>query len=211
MIERHFDLARLLQPCAPAIFFRQYWGQRPLLLLRRQIEYYAALFSMRNADAVLRLASLRYPDLQLLNKERQAVPLERFGRMQTASRHDSGVPEVSHLYGAYAQGGIIFVHALQKYWQTIAALCRNLEQSFTHPVNADLYLAHKDSPGFRPHFHTHDEFILQIAGRELWRLYDVMPLMSGNHRPQPLLQEELPPPEHENDLQPGDLLYIPRG
>jgi hypothetical protein len=193
------------------MFFEQYWGQQPLILLRGKPDYYAHLFAMRDVDSVLRFAHLKYPDLQLTHKDQHASPLAISEGMQAASLPDDGVPDVTHLYGAYAQGGMMFVHALQEHWEPIAALCRNLEQAFHHPVNADLYLVHRDSPGFRPHYHTYDDFVLQLEEVERWHTYDYTPQRALHPSNQPLPEDNLPPPAHEVDLQPGDLLYIPRG
>jgi hypothetical protein len=211
MCDGQVNFACLLQPSEPAIFFQHYWGQQPLILLRDKPHYYAQLLTLRDGDSVLRFAHLRYPDIQLTNQAQHGSPLAIFEGMQTASLHDYGVPDVNRLYGAYAQGGMIFVRALHKHWEPIAVLCRNLEQAFHHPVNADLYLVHKDSPGFRPHYHTYDDFVLQLEGAERWRTYDYTPQRALHPSNQPLPEGDLPPPAHEVDLQPGDLLYIPRG
>ena len=211
MRERHFGMERLLRPVEPARFFQNYWGQQSLILLRNNPRYYAGLFTMRDVDVVLRCGHLRYPDIQLTRQDKAALPREMYAGMGTTSPQDSGGPDVNQLYSAYAQGGILFVRALQQHWATIAALCRSLEQCFTHPVSADLYLVHKDSQGFRPHYHTYDDFVLQLEGGELWRTYDFTPQPSVHPSNQPLPQEELPPPAHEVYLQSGDLLYIPRG
>jgi Cupin superfamily protein len=211
MCERHFNVEYLLQPVELALFFQHYWGQQPLVLLRHDPQYYAGLFAMRDVDVVLRCGHLRYPDIQLTRQDQAALPQEMYVGMPTPSPQDYGVPDVNRLYRAYAQGGILFVRALQQHWATVAALCRSLEQCCTHPVNADLYLVHKDSQGFRPHYHPYDDFVLQLEGSELWRTYDFTPQPSVHPSNQPLLQEELPPPAQEVYLQPGDLLYIPRG
>ena len=41
MFDVHFDFERLLHPSEPALFFKQYWGKQPLILLRNTTNYYA--------------------------------------------------------------------------------------------------------------------------------------------------------------------------
>ena len=132
-------------------------------------------FANTRLGPILREFFARYPDIQLRHKDMQAAALEMVEGMHAASIQDYGVPDVDQLYRAYSQGGMLFIRALHKHWETVAALCRKLEQRFEHPVSADLYLVHQDSSGFRPHFHTYDDFVLQIEGCERWRTYDGTP------------------------------------
>jgi hypothetical protein len=90
-------------------------------------------------------------------------------------------------------------------------LCATLEHHFSHAVHANAYLTPGDSPGFTPHYDTHDVFVLQIAGNKRWRLFE--PPLTLPHRSQAFmpLGYVLPAPILELDLKPGDLLYMPRG
>jgi ribosomal protein L16 Arg81 hydroxylase len=63
-----------------------------------------------------------------------------------------------------------------------------------------------------PHYDTHEVFVLQIAGKKHWRVYE--PPLELPHRKQPFnpIGYSLPAkPLLEIDLEPGDLLYLPRG
>ena len=65
--------------------------------------------------------------------------------------------------------------------------------------------------GFSPHYDTHDVFILQIAGSKHWKIHK--PPINLPHRTQPY-HPQMPAPSApllELDLEPGDLLYMPRG
>ena len=100
---------------------------------------------------------------------------------------------------------------MQHRWPTIAAMCRNLEGVFGCPVHTNLYLTPPGAQGFAPHHDTHEVFVLQIDGEKHWRFY-------GAARELPLPEEkatfgkdELGLPTQEVFLQPGDLLYMPRG
>lgn len=65
--------------------------------------------------------------------------------------------------------------------------------------------------GFKPHQDNHDVFIAQAHGVKRWALYGTryeLPLKHQNHQV-PL--DQYGEPEHEFDLYPGDLLYLPRG
>ena len=101
--------------------------------------------------------------------------------------------------------------ALQRTWAPLRQLCAALEDEFSHPVHANAYLTPGDSPGFTPHYDTHEVFVLQIAGTKRWRVFQ--PPQPLPHRSQPFtpIGYALPAPLLELELKPGDLLYLPRG
>ncbi|MEV0343917.1 cupin domain-containing protein [Nocardia sp. NPDC050713] len=74
-------------------------------------------------------------------------------------------------------------------------------------VNA--YLTPPSAQGFATHCDTHDVFVLQISGVKRWSVFDTeveLPLRESR-RPPDVSGEPL----FEQELRPGDLLYIPRG
>src|SRR5262249_26034330 len=119
-------------------------------------------------------------------------------------------PGISELQSVYMQGRTVVIMTMQQRWRTIAVLCRNLERVFHCPVHANLYLTPAGAQGFDAHFDTHEVLVLQLEGRKTWRLY-------GPTRTLPLVDERFNLPRErlgqarEMELNPGDLLYVPRG
>lgn len=66
--------------------------------------------------------------------------------------------------------------------------------------------------GFAPHFDDVDVYVLQVEGRKRWRVYAPLP---GHALPRyssrDFVDAEVGPCVLEAVLQPGDLLYLPRG
>lgn len=93
----------------------------------------------------------------------------------------------------------------------VQGLCVALESDISHPVHANAYLTPGGFPGFTPHYDAHEVFVLQIAGAKHWRIFD--PPLPLPHRTQTFtpIGYDLPAPMLEIDLNPGDLLYLPRG
>jgi len=79
------------------------------------------------------------------------------------------------------------------------------------------YLSPVDGHAFPPHPDAQDVFILQIAGKKHWRVYQppvLLPYkdeMRGKPNTSALSYEELGAPLLDMLLEPGDLLYMPRG
>ena len=65
--------------------------------------------------------------------------------------------------------------------------------------------------GFGPHYDVHDVFIFQISGAKNWKIYP--PIFDLPHASQPFRPQMSPDsaPLLELDIEPGDLLYLPRG
>jgi hypothetical protein len=115
------------------------------------------------------------------------------------------------LYAEYRHGATIVLQALHERWPTLTILCRSLAWDLSAGVQVNAYLTPPNAQGLKPHYDTHDVFVLQAAGSKHWSLYDVptpLPL-----RGQPFESNSMSPgqPSEEFDLHPGDLLYVPRG
>lgn len=88
-----------------------------------------------------------------------------------------------------------------------------LQEYFHCMVGANIYLTPPNSQGFAPHYDDIEAFVLQIEGKKEWLLYP--PRNGSEHLPRessPNFQEnELGEPALQQILQPGDMLYFPRG
>ena len=78
-------------------------------------------------------------------------------------------------------------------------------------MQANAYLTPATAQGFAVHHDTHDVFVLQVAGRKRWRVYEpVFELPLKDQRWSPELGDP-GPPRDEFTLEAGDTLYLPRG
>lgn len=208
-----FGLDQVLAPVEAATFFEEYWETKPLLLSRHSPGYYDGLFSLRDLDYIIASTDLRFPAVRMV-KGGQAIPLARFAEDVVWGNdvyRGTIIPE--KFYREYRAGASAVFQALHRAWQPLNLFCRDLEKYFHHHVQTNVYLTPKSAQGFKPHYDTHDVFILQIAGRKHWRVYE--PPLTLPHRSQPpdnaKLRQEPGQLVLEIDLSPGDLLYLPRG
>jgi hypothetical protein len=103
------------------------------------------------------------------------------------------------------------LQALQLYWPAAALYCRDLEKQLGCPVQANAYQTPVAARGFAVHHDTHDVFVLQVAGRKRWRVYQpVVELPLKDQRWSPDLGDP-GEPIHDFTLEAGDTLYLPRG
>jgi ribosomal protein L16 Arg81 hydroxylase len=213
-----FDLTRLLKPVNPEDFFAEYWERKPLHIQRRDHGYYGSLLSQQDLEDIISSSDLRYPAIKLVPKGSNA-----FYRPETYTtnfRHGgdvfNGVPDIDKIFAEYRAGATVTLPGLEQNWEPLGALCRGLESTFDHAVRANVYITGGNTHGFTPHYDPHEVFVLQLAGKKHWRVYDqplALPLVSQPFGGQPFARnyDNPPPPQMEIDLEAGDLLYLPRG
>lgn len=211
MADADFDLRKLLAPVELETFLRDYWEKQPLHLSRQEPGRYSALFSSADVDTVIAFTRPKFADAGAFKPE---VPRQQsFVQGWLADRHlpeSNAFPSIAELRAVYARGKTVVIMTMQQRWLPIALLCRKLESFFHCPVHANLYLTPAGAQGFDAHFDTHEVLVLQLEGHKHWRLY-------GPTRKLPLVDERFNVPREqlgavrEIGLEPGDLLYIPRG
>jgi hypothetical protein len=86
-----------------------------------------------------------------------------------------------------------------------------VEAYLDHAVHTNIYITPGEVSGFGPHYDAHDVFIFQISGAKHWKIYK--PVFDLPHASQPFRSQMFRPcaPLLELDIEPGDLLYLPRG
>ena len=102
---------------------------------------------------------------------------------------------------------------LKTYSNSVWKVCSVLQEFFGCFTGANTYLTPPSTQGFAPHYDDVEVFMLQVEGRKRWRVYppfenDELPRTSSrNYHPKEVTQKE----EIYEILNPGDVLYVPRG
>ena len=107
--------------------------------------------------------------------------------------------------------GSVVINEMEKFCQPLERIHRDLENSLHCRVQTNLYITPGGAYGFRPHYDTHDVFIIQIQGKKTWKFYasDLkLPLMNQGRYVDP---DRLGNTARTIDLSQGDVLYVPRG
>jgi len=108
------------------------------------------------------------------------------------------------------EGATLIVDAVNEISPALQQLCSGLSAEFTASSQANLYACWGTTQGFDVHWDDHDVFVVQLEGCKEWALYGASETAPTRRGPAP----EASPPDREPErmvLEPGDVLYLPRG
>ena len=210
MSARAVDFERLLQPLDSATFFREHWEQRRLVLARNDPSYYAGLFAAGDVDALIYFGRTRFLDAERSLQGASSTVLRGLPQEGEPPGASGGLG-LLELRKLHAEKKTVLVHSLQLRVPAVAALARSLEAALHYPVNVNMYLTPAGAQGFGPHFDDHDVFIMQLEGYKHWRLYPPTRELPLKFEEPMVPRERLTGPVEEVRMEPGDLLYLPRG
>jgi bifunctional lysine-specific demethylase and histidyl-hydroxylase NO66 len=113
-------------------------------------------------------------------------------------------------------GASLVANHVHRVCPEVGAVAHMLEHEFAARVAANVYCSFKGVQAFQTHFDLHDVFAVQVEGEKLWRVYEsradapVLPLPPGDEI-EKWLNESRGRLLFEVTMQPGDILYLPRG
>lgn len=200
------DFASLIAPTDVATFMKRHWERAPLFVDRNEPNFHQGLFGLHDVEpAVAAAVGSPTPAVQAVRSidgmtTHRELRIDASGRTIVASVHE-----------AYADGHTVIVNHVNRTNVAVAGLCAEVERVLQHPVGCNLFLTPADACGFVPHYDAMDTFFLQIHGTKRWLVWPpVVQLPMGERfdKPDP---ETLGPPLLEVDLEPGDMLFLPRG
>ena len=114
----------------------------------------------------------------------------------------------------YLDGGALTLEHFDRDHLPLGKLCQDLQALF-YFVRANLYLSGPATQSFAVHADAGDIFAIQVSGRKQWTLYNRTASVEWPLFPHlrygSLSKAELGQPIEQVTLEPGDLLYVPRG
>ncbi|MFP4148278.1 MAG: JmjC domain-containing protein [Nitriliruptoraceae bacterium] len=174
-------------------FVRDDFGQQPRAFAGVDPGGFADLLSLDDVDHLIASTALRAPAFRLV-RDGVTLPMSRVTRTaRVGSRPIGDLVDVTAVHREFASGATIVLQGLHRNWRPVATLCRSLEASLTHHVQANAYLTPPVAQGLHLHGDPHDVFAVQTFGVKRWVV-------------EPADQERW-----ELQLRPGDVLYLPAG
>lgn len=194
-------------------FARDVWARTALLT--RAASDFSDLFSAAAVDELTSCRGLRTPFLRVA-KDGSTLPESSFTSPAGVGATIGDQLDDTALWRMFADGATLVLQALQRTWGPVADFSARLSTELGHPVQANAYVTPPQNRGFDDHYDVHDVFVLQIEGAKRWLVRE--PVHADPLRDQPwtdrrrAVAEAAKGEAHiDTVLEPGDVLYLPRG
>ena len=205
------SLTALLGNISVEEFFGEYFEKKVLHINNRGKDFYKNVLTSEEIGNYLDRDDIFYPSVRVV-KQGKELPLSSYSINDVSIGHQkkNGLIDTERMMAHFNNNATIVIQSGHRYFEGVAEVTKNLSEVFKSPVQANLYITPVKSVGFNPHWDTHDVFVLQIAGTKTWHLYDFEKYLPV--KAQPFKGQKLKSQLSKTiQLQPGDLLYVPRG
>jgi hypothetical protein len=200
----------------PVGFAADTWGRAPLLTRAADLPgAFDDLFGETAVDDLVSTHGLRTPFLRVA-KDGSTLPTRAFTSGGGVGAGIADQVDDTRLTALFADGATLVLQALHRTWPPVVTFAQQLVADLGHPVQVNAYVTPPQSRGFDDHYDVHDVFVLQISGAKRWRIH--APVHEAPLRDQPWTdRREAVRAEAEREclidevLEPGDVLYLPRG
>ncbi|HEY9226782.1 MAG TPA: cupin domain-containing protein [Gemmatimonadaceae bacterium] len=196
------SFADLVRPLTTSTFLETVWGREYVRLTGDQ-DRFEHLLPWPVLNRILREHRFDPSRLRLV-KDGASLPASGYLR-------SGGQVATAEFTRALRDGATLNINAVHELHEPIARLAETMEDVFHERVQANLYASWQTVNGFDLHWDGHDVFVVQVAGRKQWGIYGSTladPVRSDafeTKAPRPTT------PLWSGLLNPGELLYMPRG
>jgi ribosomal protein L16 Arg81 hydroxylase len=176
-----------------------------LYVSRAEPGRYDDLLSLDDVERMLCSGGLRHPAFRLVKAGERLELRDYASDVPWRPVPFTDTIDVPNAISAFASGATVVLQALHHTHPPLGAFCRLLEAELEQPVQANAYFTPRGSQGLPVHHDTHDVFCLQVA---VYEPALELPLRDQRYRPE---LGEPGEPLLDLVLEPGDMLYMPRG
>lgn len=184
-------------------FQNAYWEKKHHHIKRGNTTFYNSIFNIKDVDTILDKSRPSGSSIRVV-KNQDPLPKHKY-------ENSDGSLNLNQLYASYSDGYTIVVNEIERFWKPLRQLCHNMQNTLSHKTVANMYLTPANQKALKPHYDTHDVFVIQIHGEKYWKLYDAdypTPILNSH---QPIFQSDQLQNEINIKVTAGDMLYIPRG
>jgi cupin superfamily protein len=197
------DLASLVAPVQEKVLIDHFLNKQRLHVKAQQADRAESLFPWATVNHLLASDSIPADRLRIVRASVD-LPASMYRRQSGSKELRAGA-----LQALLAQGVSIVINFVDEMVPQIGHLADALERRLGHRIGINAYLSFGQGSALKPHADDHDVFVLQVHGRKRWRSYGSPFLLPVERRKSPTFAPE--DAVWTDTLEPGDVLYLPRG
>jgi ribosomal protein L16 Arg81 hydroxylase len=197
------DLASLLAPVSEQSFLDHFLEKKRLHVRSTDPARAVSLFSWATINRLIQTDVLPPGRIRVMRANID-VPAPMF-------RHKDGVQQLraGALQALLPQGVSVVINGVSDLVPQIARLSDAIERRLGHRAWVNAYLSFGRGSALKAHWDPHDVLVLQVHGSKRWRSYGTpMPFPVETNGPSGPFGSDV---VWESSLEPGDVLYLPRG
>ncbi len=200
-----FDSA--IAPCSIERFVEEFWEKQPLHLSRND-ERYSKLCNLKGFEDLIRYGN----PLEAMH-DIVAIKCQKGDELEEKYYLGSDEKDLwMKVYNLYSSGYSFIYNRIEKRHDSIARTIKSFERFFGYYCTASLFLSPQGScKGTLCHYDGVEVFALQLQGTKVWKIYKPQYDLPHTVLSAPRVDESNLEPWGEILMQPGDLLYLPRG
>jgi ribosomal protein L16 Arg81 hydroxylase len=210
------SLAAVLAPVTAERFLAEHLDRQPLHI-RGTPGKFADVLSWRQINRLLDMTHIWTGSSLKLVMDSQTIPPEQFC-IRATSRDGAPVlqPNAKLVQDWIAKGASVVMNDVDSLTPGMASVSSVLEAAGLGKCQANVYISWRSHKAFRTHYDTHDVWAVQVEGEKDWNIWEGRadyPIPHPAFRGQPQAHHDQARGKLREvvRMQPGDLLYLPRG
>jgi len=209
-------LDSLLAPLDADTFFRDYFGKQHLHV-KGTAGRSAAIMMLPGLNALMSMTSVWSPQTLKLFVDRNPVPVADYCARTLALGGDGTAlrPDPDLVQDWIGKGASVILNDIDALAPGVRQFANELQEATGGRSQANLYFSMAQRQAFGPHCDVHEVFAVHCHGEKVWNIYENREDTPINH---PSFQfgdaeraRRAGKVAEQVRMQPGDLLYIPRG
>ncbi|WP_326693463.1 JmjC domain-containing protein [Streptomyces sp. NBC_01766] len=188
-------------------FSDRQWQREPAVFRPATL---APPFDLGELDAAFDGGLLRTPYLEMVRSNKVVIPSDAYttARVVNGTTHHDFADRAKVLALLRARATLLLRHVDQWHRPT-GALVARLSEEIDRRVEAFFFVTPAGGQGLAVHRDDADVFVLQVSGRKTWYVHDAPTV--ADWAPGELPDDERSPRLLRSVLEPGSVLYVPRG
>ena len=197
-------------------FADRFWGVAPKLTRSADLsDSFDDLMTLDAVDELISERGVRTPFVRMA-KDGRLLDKSQFTASGGFGAEVTDQVDSAAVLAAFAAGNTLVLQGLHRLWPPLIHFVGDLVRELGHPVQVNSYVTPAASQGFSPHYDVHDVFVVQIAGTKRWSIHSPVHVHPLNNQPwsdrrSAVEDHASNTPELDIVLEPGDVLYLPRG
>ena len=197
------DLAELIGPGSEARLLDHFERKEPLLL-KGDAEAIGGLLTREEIGRLLDTGAFTPPQVRLASS---GEPIAKSFYLTPEGTLDP--PALNRMLGA---GASLVFDDIGPLVPRLARLERGIERRLRAKINSNAYFTPARGAALAPHYDNHDVLVVQVGGTKAWELLGpVEPAARSRRQYVPRKGQGEREASWRHTLQPGELLYLPRG